>query len=164
MIIFVEGVDGSGKTTLVNELRFMGYTIAELIPRGKSNDGDYWTKLNEKYAESVVIMDRSFLSEIVYRTYDRRELEMPILNLMSIFFECDYAIIYCHSDTAFLDSMARGEDNIMEHSASIHIQFLYIRLLQLATKLDKKIYTYSWRTDNIEKIMQFIDTVKGGAK
>ena len=75
MLILVEGGDGSGKSTLVETLRKFNFKIAKPAALQNKHQFEYYERLalQSIYAEQNVILDRSFLSELVYRIYDKKK-------------------------------------------------------------------------------------------
>lgn len=129
MIIQVEGVDGSGKSSLVkhigellDKLEFEFDLEGEKQIPTKPEDPNRVTEtvLYDKLcamAEDKVIyvLDRGPFSDIIYRVFDNHTSVTDLGKLSDWFREqqvCDNAIcIYCNTNTARERMIARGEDN-----------------------------------------------------
>ena len=75
MLILLEGVDGSGKTTLFKQLQDKGINTEKSIGRKEPFQYYKWLAISSKRGPFVV--DRSFLTELVYRTVD----DMPAMKM-----------------------------------------------------------------------------------
>ena len=158
MIVIVEGVDGSGKSTLCKKLVDLGYD--QSIITGGPTEYKRYKNLADNYKRSVVIMDRSFITDMVYRSLDLNERRGMDLYEMVNILKTDVKIIHCKSETSYEDSMLRGEDNITSRQRSDIIKNTYdiiISMLKVFTKVE--VMNYNWRTNNIGKVIEFI---KGG--
>lgn len=154
MIVLIEGVDGSGKTTLCNQLRFEGY-IPINIPQDEAQYVEYVIHANDSL---VYISDRSFLSDLVYRLEDGKERTGMDLYSMSEIFNRNVKVIFCHSPTAYLDSMKRGEDNITSKPRSDAINHLYnIVYRMLKTFTNVPVMDYNWKSDKLSDVIKFIE-------
>lgn len=154
MIVLIEGVDGSGKTTLCNQLRFEGYTPLSI----QQDDVQYFNYKRYASEKHVYICDRSFLSDLVYRLEDGKERQGMSLGLMLDILKNGVKVIFCHSDTAYIDSMKRGENNITSKCRNDGIDNLYnilYRMLKIFT--DVPVIDYNWRKDNLSDVIKFIE-------
>ena len=116
-LFIVEGADGTGKTTLFNNLVKQGVQPLPAIPRYNDHNDD----ILQMYVNLVkttkydYIMDRSIFSDIVYRyvlggtvTFSRLE---RLLRMLS---SCDTTIIHCVNENYFVKSTERGEDFVTD--------------------------------------------------
>ena len=111
MLILVEGADGSGKTTLVNQL-------SEYFPTMRINRGN--NHLKELYDNLTcmnedIVLDRSFITDVVYRLALDDDIGTDGINMF--YMDCilrDSIVIYCKTVTQFDDAKSRGEDNITD--------------------------------------------------
>lgn len=98
MVIFVEGVDGSGKTTLCNKLKNHGYNVV----RTETTDGkEKINNITETCINSneTYIFDRGPLTALVYRLADRKKDTIYGLeNCAHYLSNCK--IIYCKNKTS----------------------------------------------------------------
>lgn len=159
MLILLEGVDGSGKTTLCNQLRKEKFVIKKPIDRIANFPYTSWSNL---VAESAIskqdfIFDRSFISELVYRTTDKKEIgTMAFLDMCYILNYCK--IILCETNTSFEDAMTRGEDNIIDRQVSNQIKQAYRTIVTMLNKfLYVPTFVYDWQHQTIDDVIKFIN-------
>lgn len=158
MLILIEGCDGSGKTTLCKALGKYNFNVFPSIPRGESDSGELWYNLAyvNKLRRHTNIMDRSFISDLVYRTYDNDKAEFGIEKMLAILSH-DCKIVYCKTDTCYEDSIARGEDNIVTKEASDKIQNIYDTYMTMFEKFTHvPVIHYNWKTDSLENLVKLI--------
>ena len=93
MLLILEGIDKCGKTTFANRFK-------DAIIKHSTKDDDA-VKVLEEYAklstEKLVILDRSFLSEMCYGPVYRGEMNITPAKMMKIIRtlnKIDYAILY----------------------------------------------------------------------
>ena len=154
MIVLIEGVDGSGKTTLSKQLEDLGYKIINI----EQNDEQFTSYMSYAKDDKVYICDRSFLSDLVYRLEDGKHRQGMNMSSMISILEAGAKVIFCHSDTAYIDSMIRGESNITTRDRSSKINNIYNllhRLLKLFVNVS--VTDYCWKKDNILTIIKFIE-------
>lgn len=161
MIIWVEGPDGSGKSTLVNKLvDTCGYNTIDLCGRMKDKykEAQWWYNFREEYTDTrgTYVIDRSPLSEAVYRLYDK---EVPwcrdsdvraCLNLGKI--------IYCRTDNEFESAMQRGEDNIVTKESHDRICTIYDVLVDYFETIGRiPVLRYNYKTTPFNDVLKFIN-------
>lgn len=158
MLILVEGADGSGKTTLVESLRKRGFKVVKPIDRELSSQDVRWTYLCLDSVQGGMtnhIVDRSFISELVYRTFDGKEPTISLISICILLKHCK--IIYCKTDSQYEDSIARGEDNITTKEASEQISKLYDLFIEMFKQFEKvPVFYYDWRRSNLDEVSVFI--------
>lgn len=154
MLILLEGVDGSGKTTLCKQLHERGVKVERSIDRKEPFQHYKWLSIATKRGPSIV--DRSFLSELAYRLVDDEPvMKMSLENMLSVLKHCK--IVFCDTDSAYEDSMKRGEDNITDRQKSERIRQTYRTLMSMLSKFaDVKILTYDWKHQNVDDVIKFI--------
>jgi thymidylate kinase len=158
MLILLEGVDGSGKTTLCNQLKEKGIPVVPSVGRLCKYPYYEWMKLG---AENLVsIVDRSFITELVYRIVDGKNVgTMRLDDMCKILSFCK--IVLCETDTSFEDSMTRGEDNITNKEQAEQIKYVYSIITEMFCKFLKvPVYKYSWKNQSVEDVINFIKEVK----
>lgn len=164
MIVFVEGVDGSGKSTLCNELNLLNYdTIC--IGRHYDDPVHTWQKINDAYADSVVICDRSFITDLVYRLQDKDPRSTLTLTEMCDVLRQNAMVIHCKTDSSFTDAINRGEDNIRSKSQADRIKHLYDVIIKMFNKFeDIPVLEYNWKTNNVLDVVKFIEGGRNGIR
>lgn len=155
MIIILEGVDGSGKTTLCKQLKDIGYTPIQI--ESGENEFLQWQKEKLRFKDSVAICDRSFITDLAYRIYDCESRRGMDLMSMCKILENDVKIVFLESNTEYEDSMSRGEDNVTTEHQSRCIKRNY-RIIADVLNIFTNVKTmfYNWRNDSISDVINFI--------
>lgn len=154
MLILLEGVDGSGKTTLAKQLKERGYNVCPGLDRNLPEQAALYAILS--YSNKTVILDRSFISEIVYRLNDDKTPNIKLDDAISILKNCK--IIHCITETSFEDSIVRGEDNITNLDDHCNILDYYLHVLDIFDRFtDTKIFDYDWHTQSVDDVIKFIE-------
>jgi thymidylate kinase len=156
MIVYIEGVDGSGKSTfskaLAEHLQKEGFDV---VPKANKLmvthpwRFDRITKAELRYrlqgclnSEKIYIVDRGELSDIIYRTFDFEKYSalMTLKEFYNIWRDNQnkYLLVHCDSDMSEQLMLARGEDNeisIVEHQK---LRYLFNQIMPLfnAVKFD----------------------------
>ena len=146
MIIYLEGPDGSGKSTLIEALNDMlvgsGYEVdacanrfipthplAKYRPDGASRiDETTMYRALKKMAKSdkIYIVDRGPISDIIYRTFDDFEPVTTLSRFISELQKLQHTkIIYCHNNKAEEMMLKRGDDNPIAIAKHKEISKLY---------------------------------------
>lgn len=160
MIVILEGVDGSGKTTLCKQLVNEGYKQIAVIGGGEYEFYE-WKRAKNDFVEDVAISDRSFITDIAYRLFDFKPRRCMCLESMLEILRYDVRIVFLESGTEYEDSIARGEDNIITKFANTQIKRNYrviADILELFT--DVPIMRYDWRTQDVSDVIKFINEGK----
>ena len=154
MLIILEGVDGSGKTTLCNQLKQKGFIVKPPVDRLDKFPYRKWLKLSKK--QDITIVDRSFITELVYRTIDGKPVgKMTLKEMCNVLRFCK--IVLCETDSSFEDSMIRGEDNITSEKTSKLIQIIYQIITAMLSKFTPvKAFTYDWKHQTVDDVINFI--------
>lgn len=157
MLILVEGADGSGKTTLVNQL-------SEYFPTlriNRSNDHikefyDNLTCMNED-----IVLDRCFITDLVYRLALDDGIETDGINMF--YMDCilrDSIVIYCKTVTQFDDAKSRGEDNITVLKTAQKISKYYDAVMKfINTRTSTHVIKYDWHFDTLEDLVSTIKDI-----
>lgn len=125
MLVILEGVDGSGKTTLASKLENLGFTTIR-VPRSANLNNYQWRRILEFSNEANVVLDRSWITDIVYTIENPVEHEPWPISLQEIASFVDGALlIHCDSDSAFENAVARGEDKVNTIKRHNRIRDLY---------------------------------------
>lgn len=157
MIIFVEGCDGSGKSTLINQLS--EHFIVVRIPR-VAEDRYAWDKLClmcKNLSDRHILVDRSPLTEYIYRSEERTESKFQFASVMNWLRRGKF--VYCRSYTAHEDAMKRGEDNITTKSRHDKIQQFYDTFVPSLIAEGIKVMYYDWHEQSPNDVIKFIEEV-----
>lgn len=152
MIIYLEGVDGSGKTTLAKAiynrlLQIHKVYNVEVVEDGESlipTRPDHPNRLNltelvkqltkmAKSIDTIYICDRGPISDILYRTFDNHQ---PVIDLQSfIWLWMNYNIgvitVHCDSDLSTKAMLDRGESNPIAVTHHTSLRYLYKQIMPL---------------------------------
>lgn len=156
MLVILEGADGSGKTTLMQQLLERGFTCKKTL-RGENYER-LMTLYNETMSDnSLIIIDRSFISDIVYRCNDDLPREGLDANEAIQILNGDCKIVYCKTDSQYDDSIRRGEDNITSYSKSEQISKTYDLFMTFFEKYtNAKVFEYNWHNQIVDDVIKFI--------
>ena len=161
MLILIEGVDGSGKSTLCKQLEEKGYKIYK---DERDFDANRLCAVQNMWSSPVkYVCDRSFVTDIIYRTVYGGKHGPTSFNKAIKFLDQNYRkdsckVIYCNSLTAFEDSMKRGEDNVMTASESVMLRRHYESFLNICNEwLKLDVMRYDWHYDNVDDAIKFIE-------
>lgn len=157
MLVLVEGVDGSGKTTLVKKLFEKGYCCKRVFRNGNKEAGNFY---KYAYRDGIVVLDRSFISDYVYRQTDLQPREDLDLEGIGSILNGNVAIIHCVNAYHYDDAMERGEDNITDKDTSEWIASLYCDAMKVfALFTSAKIFTYDYHNTTVDQVDKFIKEV-----
>ncbi len=126
MIVYLEGADGSGKTTLAKKIekyvktKGWKYVMAEpfintnpYVP-GRVNSLTLTASLEAMSMNNnvVFILDRGPISDCIYRLFDD---EKPVMNysILRMYLEVmdNICLVYCHNSHQKQHALDRGDDN-----------------------------------------------------
>ena len=153
MIIYIEGVDGSGKTTLkehlakrLKQLRLVK-GIEEIIPDGEKLIPTHPTRpgrltgkeLLQKIFEmtievdKVYICDRGPISDIIYRTFDEHKVVTTLRDFCELIMVIRplLVMVHCDSDKSLDLMKARGDENPIAYEKHKELRYLYQQLMGL---------------------------------
>lgn len=149
MIIIIEGPDGSGKTTLANQMSMQtGYPI---MHRSKPETKEEKEAMYKEYAALAsskrnIILDRCWYSEMVYGNVMRDESVIDfyeMYDLEQLVANGGGMVIYCTGQPHVLYKRAkqRGEDYITDYEDFKAICSLYDSLMGVPHKIPVVRYT-----------------------
>ena len=157
MLILVEGADGSGKTTLVNQLNEYFPTLR--INMGNDHIPDFYDNLTCMGED--IVLDRSFITDVVYRLAldDGKETDgIDIFYIEHILLNS--VVVYCKTATQFDDAKARGEDNITDLKTAQKISRYYDAVMKfINTRTSTHVIKYDWHFDTVEELVSTIKDV-----
>lgn len=156
MIIFVEGPDGSGKSTLINQLSDR-YITARVSKMAENNL--VWNKLTvlgqQLGGDQFLVMDRSPLTEYIYRSEDRTKSKFIFYEVMKWLRRGKF--IYCNNDHAYVNAISRGEDNITSKTRHDKLKQFYDAFVPTLIADGIKVMYYDWQKDSIDDVIRFIE-------
>ena len=158
MLVIVEGNEGAGKTTLINELSKI-ITFA-LVKYPKEFKDTYLMLDNFAVSNNLFICDRSFISDIVYRRLDHKRGQMSLYQIGKLCGDRSQRIkiIFCSNKNAFKNAMERGEDNIKVESVHkiLDGEFYSARnLINCFTDIDT--FDYDYEYNSVDDVLSFIE-------
>lgn len=157
MLVLVEGVDGSGKTTLVRKLFEKGYCCKRVFRNGNAEARKFY---NYAYRDGIVVLDRSFISDYVYRQTDLQPREDLDLEQIGNILNGDVIIIHCVNQYHYLDAMERGETNITDRETSDWIASLYCDAMKVfALFTNAKVFPFDYHDTTADEVDKFIKEV-----
>lgn len=154
MIIFVEGCDGSGKSTLIKQLSER-YPVMR-IPR-YAETASLWKRVLTLGRNETILMDRSPLTELIYRTWENNESKFGYFNVLQWIGKGK--LIYCRTNTSFDDAINRGEDLVTRREDAAKLQNLYDTFIQAMKTDGVKILHYNWQENCLDDVIKFIEEV-----
>ena len=163
--IIVEGMDGSGKTTLIDRLR---YDFDELVlvrnPLDDKQDFTTWwpQEMDREPSKIIPIHDRFFYSEIVYGPVLRQRINAPqaLVDNVAIFLRLTALLIYARPNSSIiLDAVKNNEhmDGVKEKGQELLELYDNVMMVELQWYKDRFI-RYDW--NNPESYPQVEDTVR----
>jgi len=146
--IIVEGMDGSGKTTLIVELMERFHFLVSIVNTlGPEQDFDRWwlLKINANRAPWVPIHDRFFYSELVYgpilRGYVKAKLEVTE-QVQSALRE-NALLIYCRPTFLKLDTQPQME-GVIEHTDNLQTAYDQLMVKERTFYPEGRFHVYDW--------------------
>jgi thymidylate kinase len=155
MLIFIEGNEGTGKTTLINEL--IKKIPAVVVKYPKEVKDTYELIKNLKMSNQIVIFDRSFVSDLVYRMWDHKPGQMSLSEIANI---CSWniLIIFCHHKNSYENSVKRGEDFITDENTHQIIEDNFFRVRNMIESFTKvKTFSYNYEYQTPDDVIDFIE-------
>lgn len=156
MLIILEGADGSGKTTLLKQLLEKGYTCKKML-----RNEDY-VKVLQTYNDAstndrLIVIDRSFISDVVYRCNDDKSREDMNAEMIVYMLNNYCKIVYCKTNSQYDDSIERGEDNVISKQMAKKISQTYDIFMTFFSKYtNTKIFNYDWHIQTVDDVVNFI--------
>lgn len=145
MIYIYEGVDGSGKSIKAQQdADTLGCKcIRNPISWTDKDAYEQWIKFFEDNKDKDLCVDRSFISNPIYRSWAHKEPEYTDEQLLSLLGK-EFTLVYCESGTEYEDASARGEDNLKTKEDYDDIKVRYRNFIKLVAR-HRPVYIYNWR-------------------
>lgn len=165
MIIYIEGVDGSGKTTLADKIAKMckkeKFVYERYAERNISTKPDAvnritFEELVEKFEfmandKVLHILDRGPISDCIYRMFDDYEPVGKLQDYISLFDRCKNKLMIVYARTKKAEEMMRkrGDDNPVAISHHKELSKAYDLVMGIVnTYLNNKIIPYDFSKRN----------------
>lgn len=150
MVIYLEGPDGSGKTSLTQQIEYqckllsIPCTLAE--PSINTNPSKPNRISKEKLMlalyemlndyKRVYILDRGPISDCIYRLFDNYEPVASLLDIANILslYKDNLLLIYCNNSSAERYMLERGDDNKVAIEKHHKISYAYDMIMNLLWK------------------------------
>lgn len=162
MIILVEGPDGSGKSTLIKNLLEQLNNAKQFacVPRDWPIQKDSWNLLmyNISNEQNIAIIDRCFISELVYRCIKNDELcNISLIDALELLNKPHVKTIYCHTNNAYTFAKLRGENYVKTVEEASEIENMYKYLMLLFKRFTAaKIIEFDWQKDDLQTLIKEI--------
>ena len=156
MLVIVEGNEGTGKTTLINQL---AETIPFVYVKYPKEVKNTYQMLNNFTKDKILyVLDRSFISDIVYRRLDHKRGQMTLFQIGTL---CGspsgIKIIFCHNKDAFKNAMKRGETNITVDSVHKLLENEFYSVKEMLKNFtDIEIFDYDYEYQSVDDVVEFI--------
>lgn len=156
MLIILEGIDGSGKTTLSKKLseKYKLPVIKFSYPKNDEEKNNMFLQyLKILYNNNFkLILDRSWISEIVYGNIMRdscvlSDFQVEFLNYLVNLH--NGRLYYCDigAEKSYNNAIKRGEDYITNYHIHLNIYKKYLEVIPKITIKDKIEYNYEKEKD-----------------
>lgn len=163
MIIYLEGPDGSGKSTaatnIAKRLVGLGYQVDRFAERNISTHPTRPYRIDDfhlfdelEYMEkddTIHILDRGPLSDIVYRVFDDYKPVANFTQYLSFFSHHEAIIIYCKTDNAEQAMNERGDDNpvaLQRHKELTKVYDIVMAAIATVSVTPGLVYDYTRNT------------------
>ena len=159
MLVILEGVDGSGKSTLASMLEDLGFSTVR-VPRKANWDYFNWLEIKELSFKKNIVLDRSWISDIVYTIDNPVEHKPWPIDLSEIgALMRNTIVVHCDTDRAFANAINRGEDNINTKDRHDRIRNLYNDIIYMIRaycrcEIIKYYYSDTKAYDNVRKFIE----------
>ena len=153
MLVIVEGPDGSGKTTVINELcKHYNFKKVFGIHKDSPLQHKLWKEILRAHSNGDVyyIMDRCFLSDWVYRmVMNDGEPYMTLSNIVSLLEITDVTYVFCNTKNAYNNAINRGEDYVTDEQTHERVTNSYNFVYDTLKKFtNARCLKYDYTKDN----------------
>lgn len=162
-LIILEGLSRTGKTTISNKLEFEGFgRIISLVDK-RPIDTDIQSfykgvasisnEFYKAFPEETFILDRSFLSELVYCEFFERELSAEDNYVKDLLENNEVILFYLYNDYSDYQKRSPKDRHIFTED-----EYEKLRKLFINKKLNLSIETFSidTSTQNLEQVYNII--------
>lgn len=160
-IYFVEGADGSGKTTLIKNLCNACDKVVSFTPPPVDWNWDtqynIWDDFlnsirNSNQLNDIVLIDRSPITEFVYRmVIDKAHTYMHLSDLLTLMDDYKIEIVYCKNDKSYELAKDRGESYITDKETHSLICEMYEHFMYTLMMADFNVRLYNFETCSLTK-------------
>ena len=155
MIIMVEGNEGTGKTTLINEISKSFPSIIVKYPKEVKNVFPFLQQLAQ--LSHNIILDRSMITDLAYRMWDHKPGQMTLEEIGKVLEWKNLKIIYCENDRAFENSIERGEDFITTKELHAQIDSNFRKVFALIEAFSNaKVLHYDYDYNDVDEVIDFL--------
>jgi thymidylate kinase len=159
MLVILEGVDGSGKSTLASMLEDLGFSTVR-VPRKANWNYFNWIEVRELALKTNIVLDRSWISDMVYTIENPKEHKPWPIELSEIgFLMRKTIVVHCDTDRALANAINRGEDNVNTKERHDRIRNLYNDIINMikaygSCEIVRYDYSDSKAYDNVYKFIK----------
>ena len=156
MLLLIEGNEGVGKTTLINQLAERIHFVTVKYP--KEVKKTFQMLYNFIKDEILYVLDRGFISDLVYRSLDHKRGQTTLYQIGQL---CSspsgIKIIFCNNKNAFENAMKRGETNITVEPLHkiIDNRFFFVEEM-IKNFTDIETFDYNYEYQSIDDVIEFI--------
>ncbi len=149
MIVYIEGVDGSGKSTFAKAItKYLQDKKMDVYPKGEKLMVthpwrlDRTTKENLLFnlraclmSQTVFIVDRGEISDLIYRAFDNDKYT-ALMTLKEYqdhynYYSHRYILVHCDSNRSEQLMLERGEDNPISITEHQKLRYLFNQVMPL---------------------------------
>lgn len=162
MVILLEGADGAGKSTLYEKLKKLlpsEYEFIKHLDRDAEGHRGWWDRMINR--NDIYVIDRGFISELVYRPIKRDKVPNVSLDDIASFCNENLLVVYCKTTRQLNDMLARGDDYVSETEYPEIVNNYNCVMSLIAWFTDSNVYTYDWAKDDITELVNYIRTMVG---
>lgn len=156
MLVIVEGPDGSGKTTLINDLYKYKYKKVFGIHKNSPRQFDLWSQIMISHIKSdeYYVIDRCYLSDWAYRlAVNDGEPYIKLQDIADLLKLDGVVYVFCETSNAYGNAVKRGEDYITDRCTHIKLTYIYDFIYETLCKFtNAKCIKYNYETDNIKTL------------
>lgn len=153
MLVLIEGNEGTGKTTLIQNL---AKDLDFVTIKYTKNMQDLYKLFDMCTRDNkIYVFDRGFISDLVYRIYDGEPGHHTLSEIGEI---CHFTkVIFCQNENAYKKAMLRGEDNITDANDHVLIESLFEDVIQMLKSFTRaKVMHYDYDIDSVNDVIKFI--------